>query len=83
MASVLLGGEGALRWSSCSRDALQKFLRSVIGKRLKLIMAKTRASYVGGKMTIEFSLGFECSVARLFALYHHFEVSLIHGYVVY
>lgn len=30
MASVLIGGEGALKWSSCSRDALQKFLRFIV-----------------------------------------------------
>lgn len=34
MASVLIGGEEALKWSSCSRDAIQKFLRLVTAKTL-------------------------------------------------
>lgn len=41
---------------------------------VKLIMAKTHASYAGGKN--------ECSVARLFALHQCFEVSSFQGYVV-
>jgi len=53
MAVAVPGGEGALKWSSCTRNLLQTFLRSVIYREipvnyscpLKLLLLKQLCAY--------------------------------------